>query len=201
MSRKNRGIPQLLLILLLAVCVATPCSAQERSEWEFFGGYSFKKAEVREYFRSTPIIYSPRNRDRSLNGWSASVTENLNDWIGGTLDISGHSDSRVELGVTNRQRMYSIMYGPRISYRRSWSTPFVHVLLGVAHSDVRVTPVGPHASDFAFAAAAGGGLDVRILDHVSLRVFQVEYFRAEPLGTNPNRVRASAGVVFSVGRR
>ncbi len=56
---------------------ATPCLAQEIPEWEFFGGYSFQRSDVREYFKSSPIIYTFRGKYASLSGWDASVTENL----------------------------------------------------------------------------------------------------------------------------
>lgn len=181
---------------LFVLFFATPCVAQEIPAWEFFGGYSFQRSNVREYYKSTPIIFSVRNQYADLNGFDAAVTENMNRWFGGTLDFGGHFGSPQLLGTTSREQRYSILYGPRFSYRRPWGIPFAHILLGAAHTGVKVTPTGPHASANSFAVAAGGGLDVHLGRKVAIRVFQAEYFRTGALGTRPNSYRASAGVVL-----
>ncbi len=198
------------ILLALAFILAWPArsSAQQTPAWDFFAGYSMRRADIREFFRSTPIIYSSRDGYSNLNGVAVSVTENRNRWFGGTIDLSFHEDSSVSPGATaqlaptsNRHRAYSVLYGPRFSYRTAWVTPFTHVLLGVAHATRSVTPVGPRASDTAFAAAVGGGVDVKIWDRISVRVVQAEYFRSSLLDLKANSYRASAGVVFKVGRR
>lgn len=190
-----------LRILLLVLFLATPCLAQTTREWEVFGGYSLQRSNVKQYYKSTPIIYTVRNHDVSLNGWDVSVTENINRWFGGTLDISGHYRKPTVSGSANRERMYSIMYGPRFSLRSSPSVvPFAHVLLGVAHMDIKVVPTGPRASDASFAMAAGGGLDVKFRDNAAVRVVQAEYLRANALGANQNNFRLSAGVILYLGK-
>lgn len=201
MAQKNGRIQNVLQLFLFVFSVATPCVAQETPAWEFFGGYSFEKSNVREYFKSSPILYRFRDHYVNLNGWEASVTENLNHWFGGTLDLSGHYKTPQLLGTANRERIYSILYGPRFSYRTARVISFAHILMGAAHADVRVTPVGPHASDLSFAMAAGGGLDVNLGTKAAIRVFQAEYFRTKALGTGRNNFRASAGVVFYLGGR
>lgn len=155
---------------------------------------------MRQYFKSSPILFTFRNQYVNLNGWEASVTENLNRWFGGTLDLSGHYKTPQLLGTTNRERMFSILYGPRFSYRTPSFVPFAHVLMGAAHAAVKVTPVGPHASDNSFAMAAGGGLDVNLGSKAAIRLFQVDYFRTNVLGTRPHNYRASAGVIFYLGK-
>ena len=156
---------------------------------------------MREYFRTTPIIYAARNRGVNLiGGWDVSVTENINRWFGGTLDISGHYSAPEVSGTKNRQRTYSILYGPRLSYRRPWGSPFAHVLLGVAHAQVKVTPTGPRASDLSFATAIGGGLDWNFRGKTAIRLLQAEYLRANALGANQNSFRISAGIILYLGR-
>ena len=199
-SPRGRGV----LLLSLFVLLATPCVAQERPEWEIFGGYSFQRSDVREYYKSTPVIYTFRGQYANLNGWDVSVTENVKRWLGGTLDVSGHYATPTLRGTPNRQRMVSILYGPRFSFqtpRLPMGLPFVHVLIGAVHSDVRVTPVGPHASDNSFAMAAGGGLDLNLRSNAAIRVLQAEYFRNNPLGTRTSNYRLSTGVVFHLGKR
>ena len=62
-----RKILQLLVVIL---CVTIPSLAQTtpvKGEWQVFGGYSYMRAAVREYYKSTPIIYSIRDQRANLN--------------------------------------------------------------------------------------------------------------------------------------
>jgi hypothetical protein len=194
--QKKIHIPLVLLVFLL---VLKPAFAQETPEWEFFGGYSIQRTSVREYYKSTPIIYSIKYKFETLNGWDFAVTENINRWFGGTFDVSGHYKTPVFQGSPNQQQVHSFMYGPRFSLHTSLFTPFAHALFGAAHTNVQVTPVGPHASDTSFAAAAGGGLDLNVKGF-AIRLIQAEYFHANALGSDQNNYRASAGVVFHAGK-
>ena len=192
---------RLLRPLFFVVIFASGLAAQQAEpapKWEIFGGYSFQRSDLREYFKSTPIIYTARGRYANLSGWDISVTENLNRWFGGTVDISGHYKNSTVAGVPNRNQTYSLLYGPRLSYRQGWGVPFAHTLFGVAYSRAKVTPIGPRASDFAFATAIGGGFDLSIGRRAAIRVFQADYFRTNALGLRPNGYRVSAGVVLVV---
>ena len=201
MAQKNGRIRYFCRFLLLVLLFATPAAAQQMPSWELFMGYSFQRSDVREYFKSTPIIYTFRGQYANLDGWEMSLTENRNRWFGGTLDFSGHYGTPRLAGITNRERTHSVLYGPRFSYALPWITPFVHALFGITHTDVQVTPVGPHASDLSLAAAAGGGLDIRLGSKAAVRLFQAEYIRNNTLGTRPHGLRASAGFVFNLGSR
>ena len=186
----------LLPVVLLVSLSQTPAFAQETPRWDFYGGFSVGRIHVREYYKSTPIIYSIQNRLESLNGWNFQVTENLNHWFGGTFDASGFYKTVTRLGSPNQQQMHSLMYGPKFSWRTSHVVPFAHLLGGVVLSNVEVTPVGPHKSDTSFALAAGGGVDLNLGSHVSARLLQVDYFHANGQGSTQNNYRAAAGVVF-----
>jgi hypothetical protein len=197
--RLHGSVVQLMLILLL---FAVPGVAQETPAWQFFGGYSFQRADVREYFKTTPIIYTFRHHYVNMNGWDFSVTENRNRWFGGTLDLSGYYKTPQVAGISNSERIYSILYGPRILYPKPvWGgTAFAHALFGAAHTSVSVTPTGPHASDFSFGMALGGGFDLPVRNDVAVRVLQAEYFRSTSFGTGHNNYRLSAGVVFNLDK-
>src|SRR5262249_16224081 len=151
------------------------------------------RSNVREYFKSTPTIYSVRNLNDNLNGWQFAVTENVNRHVGGTLAVSGHYDTPVLLGVTSRQRMHTLLYGPRVYHRISGFTPFGPAVVGIGVSNVQVTPTGPHLSSHGFAAAGGAGLDFDVAKKISARLIQVEYLHANALGGSQNNYRASAG--------
>src|SRR5215831_16686848 len=100
------------LILLLVFSFAAPSVSQPKGQWQLFAGYSYMRANVREYFKSTPIVYSLRNQYANLNGWDVSLTENVNKWFGGTLDASGHYGSPLQSGTTTGQQVHSLSYGP-----------------------------------------------------------------------------------------
>ena len=147
----------------------------------------------------------------NMNGWELSVTENLNRWFGGTLDIIGYYGSPAVGSVTTRDHIYSILYGPKFMYRKDTnigapgrlifsSVPFAHILFGGAHTSATVGPPGPHASDFSFAMALGGGLDWPLTPDASVRLFQLDYLRTNALGAGQNNYRASIGVVLRLGK-
>src|SRR4029077_13991287 len=102
-----------LLVLLLILLLFVPCFAQETPEWQFFGGYSFQRSDVREYFKTTPIIYTFRHHYVNMNGFDFSITENRNAWFGGTLDLTGSFDTPQVKGISNSEKILSIFYGPR----------------------------------------------------------------------------------------
>ena len=129
------------------------------------------------------------------------MTENVNRWFGGTLDISGHYKSPVLLNVTTKQQAHSILYGPRFAHHGRKLSPFAHVLVGLTHVSAEVTPTGPHISDTSFTAAPGGGLDLHFFSKGSIRLVQAEYFHTNLQGGSQNNLRISAGVVFDLNKR
>jgi len=191
-----------LRILVLVLAIAAPGYAQTLPAWEVFGGYSWQRSNLREYFKSTPIIYSVRNKGGSLNGFDVAFTENVNSWFGGTLDITGHFAAPEISGVKTHQSMYTFTYGPRFAYReRGVLMGFGHVLAGVAHATAKVTPTGPHADDTSFALAVGAGFDMKFRGNTAIRILQAEYLHANSLGANHNNVRISAGIILTFGEK
>ena len=151
----KRTIHLFLLILLLTM----PCLAQEVRPWEVFAGYSFQRADVREYYK-TPQF----------------------------------------LNVSNREQMYTILYGPRFSYRKPYGTAFVQGLLGAARTSVNVVPTGPHANDSSFAFDMGGGLDLTLTSQAAVRLLQLDYLRTNAFSSGQNNYRLSAGIVLHFGK-
>jgi Outer membrane protein beta-barrel domain len=186
-----------LRIGLALLSLASAAFAQETPAWEFFGGYSFQRSPVREFYRQTPQIFTHRDHYESLNGWELSVTENINRHFGGTLQLTGHYKSPEFRGVTTRQQMFSILYGPRFAQRMNSATAYAQVLFGAGHTSARVSP-GPHESEWDFAVAVGGGLDLNI-GKMAVRVLQLQYSPMNQIVTRNNNFQASAGVVFYLG--
>jgi len=195
--------------LIAFVCALTvPAMAQNTPIVEVFGGYSYARVDLTDI------------KHVNANGWSASATENLNSWFGGTLEVSGYyAAPRLTIfGITTKpgSNVYTVLFGPRFSYRKFQKlTPFVHALLGVAH--IHASENGFSTSDNSFAAALGGGVDVRLGDKFAVRVVQGDYVytRFMSLGISPqtggivfsgprvrqNNFRVSAGVVLCFGKK
>ncbi|HSY35449.1 MAG TPA: hypothetical protein VK814_06840 [Acidobacteriaceae bacterium] len=166
----------------------------------------------------------PGNRMVGLNGGSASVAFNLNRYIGLVADVGGYDDSQLQLTgtganeplvVSSSGTAYTFLFGPRFSFRNSTRfTPFAQVLVGGVHaSDVTVsgcagTSCTPLPAQTALAMTVGGGLDIRLTRHFSIRAVQAEYlmtrFADVAIGstgaaTPQNDLRLSSGLLFTFG--
>lgn len=167
------------------------------------------------------------NRMVGLNGGSASVAFNFNRYLGIVGDFGGYDDSQVQLTgtgvnqplvVNSSGTAYTYLFGPRLSFRNDTRfTPFAQVLAGGVHaSAVTVNncagagcAVLPVQSSFAFTG--GGGLDIRLTHHISIRAVQAEYMLtrfqgvangvATGSGASQNDLRLSSGLLFAFGGR
>lgn len=156
-----------LTLFVLVGVFSLPVSAQDYPKGELFGGYQFIHV----------------NPDINANGWNASITGNANRWFGVTADFSG--------AYKNGGKFHTLMAGPVFSLRKSDKvTPFAHVLVGAA-----VASGGGTAT--AFATAVGGGLDVKVNEHVAVRLVQADWLLFHSGGsTDKKNARVSAGIVF-----
>lgn len=179
-------------LFLLFFCFAPASFAQV----ELFGGYS--------YLRLAPAGATGQN----ANGWEAGLSAHLLGPLGVEADYSNHygasSTATVAPGFTE-------LYGPRVQlFSLPRIEPFVHGLFGTVHG-VQRFPLGAPCtvgvpcptravSENAFGMAFGGGLNVKATHHVWIRLFQVDYLRAEFNNSPQNEVRFSAGLVLRFGR-
>ncbi|HUA83890.1 MAG TPA: outer membrane beta-barrel protein [Bryobacteraceae bacterium] len=136
---------------------------------------------------------------RTGNGGSGYFEYNINRIVGVVGDFGGYANTRT--GINDRLMTY--MFGPRFNWRTGRLTPYAQFLFGGAY--VWSGP-GYTTTQNAFATAAGGGLDYRFTDHVSLKPIQVEYVMtqinaANGFGSHQNDVRYSAGVSFQFGEK
>ncbi|HUY12428.1 MAG TPA: hypothetical protein VMX16_02205 [Terriglobia bacterium] len=186
--------------LLTAAVVFVPLSllAQVRPGAEVYTGYSYLNA-------------NPYNSRFSLNGWDASFTGFLTSWFGAEADFSDHYGSS-PLSPRFVPR-FTYLFGPHVSFRIiPRVTPFVHVLAGETSGSAAGLPLGapcikglpcPGAATItqtSFAGVVGGGLDVKLTRHISVRVIQADYLFTNFSGGHQNDTRISAGVVFTLGR-
>jgi outer membrane immunogenic protein len=136
----------------------------------------------------------------SLNGGAAWVGYNFRGNLALIGEVSGSGASNIE-GTTGSLKLTSFLAGLRYSRHHSRLAPFGQVLLGGAHASGELTPnsSGLAGSETAFAMTAGGGLDVKLSHHLSLRVVQADYFLTHfnnSLNNRQNDFRIGAGLVF-----
>jgi len=92
------------------------------------------------------------------------------------------------------------LFGPRMYFHSHGRMfPFVQALLGADRFSAGVTGVGSGATN-AFAMTAGGGADVTLTRHVSLRLIQVEYLYTHFSSASQNSLRLQSGLVWRFGR-
>jgi opacity protein-like surface antigen len=181
---------------------------------ELFLGYS--------YLRAMPELASG-NRLVYLNGGSTNVAFNLNRYLGLVGDFGGFNDTRLLLtgaGLNpsvNAQvvggSVFSYFAGPRLSFRdHGRLTPFAQVLVGGMHaSDITLSGCTSNCTflpaENTFAMTAGGGLDLKVRRHLSIRIVQAEYlmtsFESRNTGgsATQNDLRLSSGIVLRFGGR
>ena len=142
-------------------------------------------------------------------GLEANVTHYFSKRVGLSADFSGyHRKATARIADTLFRANHSIYYflaGPQakvLSGHRA--TVFVHALAGAARTSVSYREIGDanlttaKDSSTRFAMAFGGGVDVRISNRISARVFQLDYV---PMLGKDRRVTASDGTVVDINGR
>ena len=77
--------------------------------------------------------------------------------------------------------------------------PSVQALFGSERFSAGINGVGSGSTN-AFATALGGGADVTVTRHVSLRVLQFDYLYTHFSGASQNNFRLQSGIVWRIGR-
>jgi opacity protein-like surface antigen len=202
--------------LLCVFLLPLPALAQETPKVEIFGGYSLVRFSTGGFdivdgtsdlglrvlkggslppFQVDGIFDG--NSFTMKKGWITSFHGNVNSWFGIEGSFSGHYRSETVDGEMLKVRAHSFLFGPRITYRKHRVEPWVHVLVGGVHASGDVD--GDSISENAFAAALGGGLDVKIHKNVAIRLAQVDYVMTRFFSETQNNFRFSTGIVFRLG--
>jgi hypothetical protein len=186
---------KLILFLLIFSCLVSPVLGQSIPKIDLFVGYSFLRSpEVAVGSGSLTVngnTFSTVNGNLNpTNGFNASITRNLNRWVGMTGELGGNYNDN---GIKN----HTFMVGPTFSFRTSRLTPFVHSLFGLdkqsptsesilssfsTSSSTLSTPVTSFSgSNTGFAWVVGGGVDYRTKSKVSIRLVEADYLRSNDL--------------------
>ena len=163
------------LPVLLGLLFIFSISARAQHSMDVFGGYSFEALD------GLPQAIPGRN----LNGVEVAVQYKFRDWLGGAAEVDGHFG----LPSTPAARALNILAGPQISLPARIS-PFFHALAGVGHAYTN------GIWDNSFAAAIGGGIDVRVAPLLSWRIIEGDDVITQYFGGIEHNPRISTGIVL-----
>lgn len=179
---------KVLLLTIFLGCSSVPVFAQDFSRFETFGGYQYTRL-------STTI--SPV---QSANGWDGAFTVKLTKQFGITGDFTGAyqtvSGSYINVSGTFPGHYYTFAGGPMVSFpSKSRLTPFAHALFGGIRvsSSASADGVTVGASKTGFTTMLGGGLDVRLNPHISIRAVQFDWMYDLFSGVGPLGITSTAG--------
>jgi opacity protein-like surface antigen len=159
------------------------------------------------YARINPSGTAP---SYNQNGGSGYVEYNINRVVGVVADLGAYHNSSV-VRSSPADTTFSYLFGPRFNWRMSRVTPYLQILVGGARLTSSFDPGSATAALLkdrnVFATAIGGGVDVRLTNHIAVKPVQVEYFMTQlpSVATNlnyaQNNLRYSAGVVWQWGAK
>jgi hypothetical protein len=184
------------LLPLLIVVLGLLFTGRAQAQVQISGGYSYLRPAV----NSQTIFFCPgvgcpqtstTTTHLNLNGWEASASFNPFPVFGFTADFAGNYGTFE--GSTVHVQTY--MFGPQVRFPGPIS-PFAHVLFGGAHESLGASDTFAPGSANAFAMAAGGGLDIKLIPFVSLRVIQIDDLITRFGSGTQHQPRASAGLVI-----
>jgi hypothetical protein len=119
-----------------------------------------------------------------LNGGVGSVAFGVVPHVAIVGEFAGYSGS----GAT----AFTYLVGPKVSFKIGPIVPFGQVTFGGVHAS------GGGTSDNSFAAAYGGGVDLKVTHHFAVRLGQFEDLYTQLGGGSQNSFRYSGGVVFKL---
>ena len=163
--------------LLLLFAGRIPTVAQDEiPSIEVFAGYAYLRTDASE-------------GRVNLNGWNIALEKNLNRILGLTADFDGAYGS--QLG--ERISAHSVLFGPRLTARRTRVQLFTHALFGcVREAEARDVHYG-------FGMNLGGGLDYEVNRRISFRLAQADYQYNRVNVLSHHNILFAAGLVLKFG--
>lgn len=181
-----------LTVLVACVLLAAPMAVAQGRPAEIFLGYANLQGEglpdrnsVEGFFNSD--FFGSRS---TLHGVNASLSGFGASGLGFTGDLSFARQKRTNDAANNSRETHTdyFMAGPAMKWNRGGATrvePFVRVMAGAARtrfeaSQQLFSSSGTITRSFEvgatdFAAAVGGGMDLRLGANTKLRLIQIDY--------------------------
>jgi opacity protein-like surface antigen len=174
---------KLLILFGFIFLAATSAKAQENRGFEISGNY--------QYFRFNPGSGASGVNCQGGSGSGAAYLKSSFGIVGefGACKFTG-------LGSGSSAHAMSFLFGPKLYFHAHGRVnPFVQGLFG----SERLSAVGSGSTN-AFAMAFGGGADITMTHHVSLRAVQFDYVYTHFGGASQNNFRLQSGIVWRIGR-
>jgi outer membrane protein OmpA-like peptidoglycan-associated protein len=142
------------------------------------------------------------------HGGTGSFTYNASKWVGLTAEVGGSRFRRNVFPVTGSNTVVngsftSYLFGPRLNLRKfDHFVPFGEFLVGSTNAGA---VLAGGQSEYAFALAVGGGVDIVLTKNLAWRFAQLDYlmttFTGPSVGATgrQNSFRAGTGVVVRFG--
>jgi hypothetical protein len=198
------------LLLSIGLLTAIGASAQDVPKVEVPVGFSF----INVHPNLAPIT------SFNVFGGGGQFDVNFGSHFGIKADFNGYTQGsglRNQLeqhgyaGAANGN-LFTYMFGPQIKKHTGLFQPFGEALFGAYHTNAYATILNDEGiissgsgNNNGFAMAFGGGVDLKVMPHLSLRPVEVDYlftrFNANhaSYSANQNNFRYNAGVVFTFG--
>ena len=175
MKRLMWIVPAIFVLCLTA-------QAQDVPAWDISGGFSYLKANL-------------NGTSFNLPGGGGALTEYVNPWFGGRLEVNGYSGTEAGKSVSAQ----TVTYGPVFSYRRLEKVvPFGNFQIGAIHASTGY--LGISESAFKFDMTGGGGLDININDRAAVRA-EGDYLMTRFLDLRQDNLRFSVSLVIHFGHK
>lgn len=209
-NRKRFAALVLMWIALTAAPTQAQSSANAASKIDVFVGYSY-------------LENSFGNRVGN-HGYQLQGTWNTNRQVGFQADFSGHHGSTTPFSASvpatalgQHDDIYTVLFGPKLTYRANGFEIFLHFLPGIMHGRSSATNSGPAGttrtllSGTGFGLALGGGVDWTPENRRwAVRVLQLDYIHGNvaatlvatpPMATfietrTPDNIRLSTGIII-----
>lgn len=198
----------LFMALFFVFCAPLAFAQGDFQRGEFGVMFSHNRVDTDGAFSPDP---NDTGRD-GFHGVNIDAGYNFTRYVGAKADFSYHKKSRdfgpVVPGGENINvdgKLTQFMGGIKIQDNATETRvrPFAQALFGFGHASVDVTgnTTGlPNAnlsqSETGFAAAVGGGLDIRVHRNVDFRAIKVEYNPVRIEGETGNNIRLGVGLNF-----
>src|SRR6185503_19221536 len=173
---KEGSMSKRLILVCVSVWVTLTCvnqtPGQDYRRFELYGGFSHNRVDVgpvEDFDPSDDLEFDDIFDEREgFNGFEVSVTGNFHRYWGAKFDYSYHQKSFNVAGFDETKiRIHNILGGIQIKDNSTEGTlkPFAHALVGVGRTAADLSQFDNTLADFddsGFAAAIGGGLDIRL---------------------------------------
>jgi opacity protein-like surface antigen len=168
----------------------------EASKFDLYGEYYYARINV-----NANVLGMAPSATYIGQGGGGQLAYNANNWLGVVGDLAGFYATSAGNGAF-AGAFLTYLAGPRVNFRHGKFTPFVQAIFGGVHPTDGIAQSTGGQNHFAMTA--GGGIDIKVSRHVSVRLIQAEYFMTkipDGLRNRQDNLRIGAGIGLHLGRK